>query len=293
MPTSTAHHARRKKARYRRARIRNFMFTIGPDRLSGGRIARRHLARDFHVREIAVESPHWPTELDGLRIGHISDFHLGELISLERALEAVEHLAAQEPDFIACTGDVVDLHHHNAAPLLQALAAINAPLGCGLVLGNHDELHCASTIMRIAHNAGLIVLHDESAVITHNGHPLVIAGISWARSAVACAKRIDLAGGAEAHLLLAHNPRAFLRAAELGIPLTLSGHTHGGQIAIKNRPNTNLAFTQRHRAGLFEAGPSRLFVTTGVGDWFPLRVNCPPEIAIITMCCAPDDLPGE
>ena len=52
--------------------------------------------------------------------------------------------------------------------------------------------------------------------------------------------------------------------------------------------NASLALTHRHRAGLFDSGPSRLFVTTGVGSWFPLRVNCPPEIAIITMQHAPE-----
>ena len=111
----------------------------------------------------------------------------------------------------------------------------------------------------------------------------MVAGIGWASSAVACAKRVDRACADGADLLLAHNPKAFLHSADLGVPLTLSGHTHGGQVAIKNRPNANLAVTHRHRAGLFERGPSRLFVTTGVGSWFPLRVNCPPEMALITM----------
>ena len=72
-------------------------------------------------------------------------------------------------------------------------------------------------------------------------------------------------------------------AAGLGVPLTLAGHTHGGHIAMKGRPNANLALTHRYRSGLYTDGPSRLYVTTGVGDWFPVRVNCPAEIAIITM----------
>ena len=259
------------------------MFTAGPNRLSRGRISRRLLAGDILVRQIETESPRWPEAFDGLRIGHVSDFHLGALIPLRRALEAVDELAAQQPDFIACTGDVVDLHHDEAGPLLEALAAVNAPLGAALVLGNHDELHCADTIMRLARQAGLIVLHDDTVAITRNGEQLVVAGVSWTGSAAGCAKRVDRVGGQAAHLLLSHNPRAFLHAAELGVPLTLAGHTHGGHIAMKGRPNANLALTHRYRAGLFVNGPSRLYVTTGVGDWFPVRVNCPSEIAIITM----------
>jgi predicted MPP superfamily phosphohydrolase len=280
---SSRGHLRKRRARFRRARIRNLLFTVGPGRLSGGSITRHHLSRDFAVREIETGSPLWPAAFDGLRIGHVSDFHLGELITLERALEAVALLAAQEPDFVACTGDVVDLRHEDAPPLLEALGAVPAPLGSALVLGNHDELHCPDTIRRMARAAGMLVLDDDAATIAHNGERLTVAGIGWSKSAVACAKRVDAIAAAEPDLLLAHNPKAFLRAAEVGIPLTLAGHTHGGQVAMKNRPNVSLALSHRHRAGLFENGPTRLFVTAGVGSWFPLRVNCPAEVAIITM----------
>jgi predicted MPP superfamily phosphohydrolase len=163
------------------------------------------------------------------------------------------------------------------------MAAAGAPLGAALVLGNHDELHCPHTIMREASEAGLLVLHDEEVQISHNGNRLRIGGIGWAASAVASAKRVDLFAETPPDILLAHNPKAFRRAADLGIALTLSGHTHGGQIAMRNRPNASLALTHRHRAGLFERGDSRLYVTTGVGSWFPLRVNCPAEIAVVTM----------
>jgi predicted MPP superfamily phosphohydrolase len=275
--------ARSRRAKYRRARIRNFLFTIGPSRLTGGKISRRHLAKELIVRDVRTESPGWPAAFDGLRIGHISDFHLGDLVTLERVIEAIELLARQEPDFVACTGDIVDLHHDGAEPLLAALARIPAPLGTAVVLGNHDELHCPDTIMRYARDAGLIMLHDDATQISRQGSPLVVAGIGWASSAPACATRVDRACRGRVDLLLAHNPRAFVRAAELGVPLTLSGHTHGGQIAVRNRPNANLAITHRHRAGLFERGPSRLFVTTGVGAWFPLRLNCPAEVAVVTM----------
>lgn len=274
---------RKRAAKFRRARIRHFIFTTGPNRLTGGRITRRHMAQDVIVREIEIASPLWPEAFDGLRIGHVSDFHLGELLPLSRALQVVDQLAGQEPDLVACTGDVVDLHHHEAAPLLRALAGINAPLGSTLVLGNHDELHCPDTVSRLAMEAGLTLLRNDVAEIRRHGHSLTVAGIEWASSAIGCARHIDHTCDEQVHLLLAHNPRAFVKAAEREIPLTLSGHTHGGQIAMKNRRNANLALGHRHRAGLFEHGPSRLYVTSGVGAWFPLRVNCPAEIAMITM----------
>ncbi|MCH8261377.1 MAG: hypothetical protein IIC46_14355, partial [Planctomycetes bacterium] len=100
-----ARRQRRAKIRkYRRARIRQFLFTVGPDRLSGGRASRRHLAQGFIVREIEIASPLWPARFDGLRIGHVSDFHVGELHPIEQALEVIACLRDHEPDLIACTG---------------------------------------------------------------------------------------------------------------------------------------------------------------------------------------------
>lgn len=284
MSTSAATKHAKPNGKYHRARIRHFLFTAGPNRLTRGRISRRHLAQDVVVRELEVFSPRWPKAFDGLRIGHVSDFHLGELLPLERALQVIQQLREQEPDFVACTGDVVDLHHHEAGPLLEAMAEVDAPLGAALVLGNHDELHCTDTVCRLAQRAGLLVLRNEAAEIHHNGNTLTLAGIQWAKSTAECSRYIDTTlGNDSADLLLSHNPKAFTRAAACGIPLTLAGHTHGGQIAMKNRPNANLALLHRHRAGLFTSGPSRLYVTSGVGAWFPLRINCPAEIAMITM----------
>jgi predicted MPP superfamily phosphohydrolase len=88
---------------------------------------------------------------------------------------------------------------------------------------------------------------------------------------------------ARADLLLAHNPKAFVGAVDREIPLTLSGHTHGGQLARRANRRHNLVFTARLNAGHYQKGESHLYVTNGVGAWFPLRVNCPPEVAVIEM----------
>ena len=275
----------RRLPKYRRARIRHFLFIVGPNRVSGGRIARRHLAQGVVVRESEMASPRWPEAFDGLRIGHVSDFHLGALMPIDKALEVVECLAAQQPELIACTGDMVDLDSPDIGQLLAALAAVDAPLGCLLVLGNHDELHDPDGLAQCARELGITVLRNEAVSIARGGTAMVIAGIEWGRSAVLCARHVDMAcgDGGDPHLLLAHNPKAFLRAADLGIPLTLSGHTHGGQIAMKKRPNTNLSITHRRSIGRFQTDGSMLYVTSGIGAWFPLRVNCPAEIAMLTI----------
>ena len=273
---------------YRRAKLRHFLFTVGPNRLTGGRLLDRHHAGGIVTRHIEIECPHWPREFDGIRIAHISDFHIGDLLPMEKAMGIVEQLAHEQPDMICNTGDVIDLDCIDVGPLFRAMDAIQPPLGNYLVLGNHDELDDPDRIRALASDAGITVLDDATTRVMHNGGELRIGGIQWARTPEACRQRIDRTIGTDSvDLLLSHNPKAFDHAAERDIPLILSGHTHGGQIARKNRPNANLAIAIGHRrsAGLYEHGDSRLFVTVGVGDWFPLRMNCPAEIAMLTIRC--------
>ena len=277
MPTS-----HKSSGKFRRAKARHFLFTTGPNKLSGGRLFRKHFDQSIDLHTVNIETPKWPTAFDGLRIGHVSDFHLGDLMPINRALRAVDLLKAQEPDIVVCTGDVVDLYVDGASPLLEALAAINAPLGTMLVLGNHDELDCDRTLTTMAKSAGVQILRDASCRINHRGNTLNIAGIDWAKTSKQCRSKVESVCNEETHLLLSHNPKAFRVASELGVPLTLSGHTHGGQVAMPKRKGANLAIARGYTAGLYEQNDSRLFVTVGVGSLFPLRVNCPAEVALIT-----------
>ena len=132
--------SRRPSGKFRRAKARHMLFTSGPNKLSRGRLFKKHFDQSIAVNEIDIRTPSWPKEFDGLRIGHVSDFHLGDLMPIERAKRAIEMVQAHRPDIVACTGDVVDLHLDGAEELLSSLATINAPLGTMLVLGNHDEL---------------------------------------------------------------------------------------------------------------------------------------------------------
>ncbi len=268
--------------KFRRAKARHLLFTKGPNKLSKGRLFKKHFEQSIALHELDIHSPKWPKHFDGLRIGHISDFHLGDLMPVERAVQAVHFLAKQEPDIVVCTGDVVDLRVGGAGVLLEELASMNAPLGTMLVLGNHDELDCANTISSMAMNAGVTLLRDATCQIQLGGNPLNIAGIDWAKSSRKCEEKVKRICTKDTHLLLSHNPKAFKAASRMNVPLTLSGHTHGGQVAIKNKKGANLAVAHRYSAGCYERGDSRLFVTVGVGAWFPLRVNCPAEVAVIT-----------
>jgi predicted MPP superfamily phosphohydrolase len=278
MPSS-----KKPSGKFLRAKARHMLFTTGPNKLSKGRLFKNHFDQSLSLHETTIKTPLWPKPFDGLRIGHVSDFHLGDLMPIEQARLAVELLAKQEPDIVVCTGDIVDLHVDGADALFESLAAIQAPLGTMLVLGNHDELDCADTLSSMAINAGITLLRDAKCQVQSGGNTLSVAGIDWAKSSKKCKQAVELVCDENTHILLSHNPKAFKPASELNIPLTLSGHTHGGQMAMKKKKGANLAVAHRYSSGEYERGDSRLFVTVGVGAWFPLRVNCPAEVALLTM----------
>ncbi len=274
--------------KFHKARIRHFLFTTGLNRASRGWLYRRHRAQSVLSRELTIHVPAWPAAFDGIRIGHISDLHVGDLMTPSRAIEIVGQLAAMEADMICHTGDLVDLHWRGVEPVAKAIADINAPCGNFFVIGNHDELESSEDVERMVREAGSTVLHNDVAEIRRGDDTLRVGGIGWARTPARARQLIDTTIGDECvDLLLAHNPKAFDHAAEKKIPLTLSGHTHGGQIARRNRPNANLAVAYRRSAGLYEHKNSRLFVTVGAGAWFPIRWNVPAEIALLTIRSAP------
>jgi uncharacterized protein len=267
--------------RFTRAKVRHFLLTVTADRITRGGLSRRHRAQRVETRDIELRLPRWPSQFDGLRIAHISDFHVGHLMTPERALEVLETVRSLKPDLVACTGDVVDLNIDcGIEPVLESLGAIDAPLGSLLVLGNHDHLDSGRRLTRLARAAGVTALVDQNVRLRCG---LRVGGVDWGRSIRECSSRVGrvwrAAGGVD--LLLSHNPKAFVAAARLGVPLTLAGHTHGGQVSLKRRTD-DVSFRRRLRAGVYRRDDSILFVTVGLGAWFPLRVNCPPEVVMIT-----------
>jgi len=274
---------RKRGGKFRRAQRRSVLFTRTVDRLLNGKLRERHLRQPIELREIDLPVPNWPRGLEGLRVGHLSDLHLGHLMPMDRAVELVERLGSAKPDVLACTGDVVDLEWQGCEPLLQAMGAMRAPMGRYLVLGNHDHLDDPDALTEAARDRGLVVLTGGVHTRRRAGHEFRVAGIDWHGTPSELSRQVHGIAHERPHLLLAHNPKAFPAAARLGIPVTLAGHTHGGQIALRNRPRANLSLLHRHSSGLYSRGGSRLFVNVGAGSWFPLRRNVPAEIVMLTL----------
>lgn len=251
------------------------------------------LSYDFRVEEHDVELPHWPPALDGLRVAHLSDIHVGGAMDRVRLQRVAALTAAARPDLIVHTGDF--LTHRRGefdAPLYEALAALRPRYGQFACFGNHDFDDPERLEARLR-GAGVTVLRDALATIDVAGQALEVAGLDFgfdrARRAADAARRIGRwpARTAAPRLLLLHDPSEFSLLPEGCADLVLSGHTHGGHIGIqlgRERAITVVGLAGIPDQGVFRRGDMRLFVTRCVGFYgYPMRVGIPPEIAVLTL----------
>jgi predicted MPP superfamily phosphohydrolase len=236
-----------------------------------------------HALEVTRETvvvDGWPPALAGLRLGLLTDVHRGRFVSHEDVARAVAALMLERPDLIVLGGDYVTYgDRHFVGPSAEALAPLSAPHGIFGILGNHDDDHDMPSAL--ARN-GVLMLKDARTRLTIRGEPVDLVGIRfWTK------RQIDIAplvrDAAAATILLAHDPRRLTEAAALGVPLVLSGHTHGGQVVL---PLIGAVAAQKFPvvAGIGRRGRTTMFVSRGLGTiYVPVRVNCPPEVAALTL----------
>jgi predicted MPP superfamily phosphohydrolase len=218
--------------------------------------------------------------LDGLRIGILTDLHHSRFVSREDIASAVERLNAEKPDIVALLGDYVTWSNRRYLDgCADALSHLSAPHGMLAIVGNHDE---ERSTQRALVRAGFDVLTDERTTLRIRGAGLGVAGLRyWTRRPAEIERAVGRQG--QTSIVLAHDPRRLADVAELGVPLLLSGHTHGGQIVL---PLVGaIAATKFPVAhGVARLGRSAVYVSRGIGTVFvPMRLNCPPEVAIVTL----------
>lgn len=285
-----------------RARIRHAAFTQAPVWLTQGRISRVRADRGLTVTQRSLVLPDLPDALDGLKITHLSDLHIGQLTTIAHLPQIIETAKQCEGDLIAVTGDFVDLSLNVLDDVIDALARLEAPLGVYMVPGNHDYLSDGPEFVRRFRGAKLKLMLNEAVNVARDGKTISVAGIDYADKPHQLARMVHRtirvtrsSTKSDLSLLLAHHPDAFDQAAKQGVDLTLSGHTHGGQFVLSNKRGKkgsiglgSLAF--RYPRGLYQRGNSYLYVNSGVGSWFPLRVKCPAEVACLTLRSRAQDL---
>jgi predicted MPP superfamily phosphohydrolase len=233
-----------------------------------------------------------------LRIAHISDLHIGSLLPPERLGELVARVNQLEPDFVMITGDIFDFDSSYVDAGCAELAQLRGRHGVYAVLGNHDVYTGADIVAGgLERHTSIRLFRDEWDVVEIGGAAMVLAGIEdpghgWTERESESAVLERLASEIPDELpslLLAHRPSYFAHAARLDFSVVLSGHTHGGQIALPLAHHYNPSrLISRHTRGIFHSLDSTLYVSRGIGmAGLPLRINCPREIALLQLSHMP------
>jgi predicted MPP superfamily phosphohydrolase len=246
--------------------------------------------RWFRVVEREVQVTGLDARFDGLRIAHLSDLHVGTLTPMSWGLAWSRAANRRAPDLAVVTGDMVTSGTEYHADVADVVGALRAKHGVFVSMGNHDYFGEGEPLVSNLRDRGVRVLRNEGVVIERQGATLWLAAIddTWSRrDDLGSALRHRPAGATT--VLLAHDPERFDEAAESGVELVLSGHTHGGQIAVPflSRAIGLANLAHRYRVGFYRRGRSILYVHPGLGTTGPpLRLGVAPEVTILVLRAA-------
>jgi uncharacterized protein len=271
----------------------------------------------YELRRVEIPLPNLPPALDGMQIVQISDIHLSSYMTRESVRRAVDMANDVGADLAVVTGDLITGVHDSVYDCVEEVRRLYAPLGVYGCNGNHEVYARAEDLAeRYFAQAGMKMLRGESAVIPYKGAELNLLGVDYQRERMPSGRKIQMLANIEPlirrdipNVLLSHNPNSFNRAAELGIELSLAGHTHGGQVQVEilDVSISPARFITDYIAGLYHRpllmpdqpkrmgetiklmpnapkGLSALYVNRGLGTvGAPVRLGAPPEITNIVL----------
>lgn len=242
---------------------------------------------NFQIREIDLPVPGLHPDLDGLRIGQLSDLHVSPWLSVQELGRAVDMLNELKPHLTVVTGDLITQVGDPLDDTIRELARLRADAGILGCLGNHEMFaRCQNYTARNALPQGIAFLRSEARLLRWGNGVLNVAGVDYQRSKrsrpyLAGAEKLVVPGAS--NLLLSHNPDVFPVAVSKGYDAVLSGHTHGGQVTIEIVSQTlNFArFATPYVAGLYRLEGRSCYVTAGIGTiTMPVRIGALPEITL-------------
>ncbi len=238
------------------------------------------------VRRLTIGLPSLPREWDGLTIAQISDVHAGPVMPVWRMQGIAELVDRLSPDMIVFTGDQLDRRPSDGDLFARGFRGLSAPLGVYGILGNHDHYVDPELAEWALSAAGITPLVNCSVVLERGGSMLAVVGVEDLLAEDGRAADFSLLSREPLafKICLCHQPQGWLPALDAGAHLTLSGHTHGGQITFPSR-NLNVArLHTRYIAGPYRRHDSYLYVSRGIGvGAIPVRVGAPPEIDLLTL----------
>ena len=258
---------------------------------------------NYQVRRVEIPLANLPDALDGMKIAQLSDIHLSGYISRDDVRRAVDMANELSPDLSVVTGDFITGASDPLADCIEEIRKLSAPLGIYGCNGNHEIYAKAEDAAeRLFAQGGMKLLRKENAQIDFRGARLNLIGVDYQRERGPGGVKVQTLSGVEKlvrrdmpNILLSHNPNSFNRAAELGIELSLAGHTHGGQVQVEilDHRLSPARFITDYIAGLYTrplgttpeaTKASHLYVNRGLGTvGAPVRLGVPPEITLITL----------
>jgi hypothetical protein len=234
-----------------------------------------------------------PPDLEGFTILQLSDLHLGISKNMDDLEELLARFDCEErrPDLVVFTGDVAD-DLRQLPDALAAAWALHPKCGVFACLGNHEYLRDIKLSRPMYERSHVPLLVNEGVHVRRSRAPLWVGGIDDPislhddvrhRLRVNVDKALESAPADTFRLLLSHRPEGFDAAALAGVDLTLSGHTHGGQIGFNGKSAFQPLYADGYLWGSYARGPSRLYTTSGFGHWFPFRIGCPTEAPLLVL----------
>jgi uncharacterized protein len=269
--------------------------------------------RRYRLVTVDVPMTNLPAHLDGLRIVQLSDLHIGDFMPRAAIRRAVDMANTVQADLAVLTGDLITSDRDPLEDCIAELSRLRAPLGVWGCHGNHERsAGVEARAQALFRRYGMHVLRQQCVELSWRGGRFNLIGVDDQRARAG--ERSPMLRGIEAlvrkdipNILLSHNPNTFVRAAALGIELSLAGHTHGGQlrVALGNRQWSPASLITPFVAGLYrlplghevhttgnEVAPRRptsafLYVNRGLGTFgLPVRLGVPPEITVLTLRAA-------
>lgn len=253
--------------------------------------------RQLRVSRIEVPLSGWRADW---RVLQLSDVHVGQNLSMAQLERFVERANREAADLICLTGDIADGPYADLERFFPVLGRLQARLGVIAVLGNHDHHAGADRVEAALEANGIRVLRDEATTLERDGERLHVIGLDdrgpdWARGMhddPVLDRLLAAAPEGVPTLLLVHRPDVFRQASREGVALTLSGHTHGGQLAVPwfgGRRRNFAEFVTRFDRGSFRVGGSLLHVNCGLGvTGQRIRLFTPREISVFHLRAAVD-----
>jgi uncharacterized protein len=266
----------------------------------------------YQVRKVEVPIADLPKGLDGMKIVQLSDIHAGDFMPREEVQRAVDMANDLNADLAVVTGDFISNERDPLEECIADLSKLRAPLGTWGCNGNHEIYADAeATAQQAFERYGMTLLRQQNVQLERGGQKFNLIGVDYQRDHMTpdrprgpMLQEIEpLVSHEMPNILLSHNPNSFHRAADLGIELSLAGHTHGGQVKVEivDHDITPARLITDFVAGLYHlpmgngsaalarknghsAKSAFLYVNRGLGTFgMPVRLGVPPEITLLTL----------